>query len=141
LSRKSDRNDTLPSGSLVGAGTCLVGDVVFSGALRVDGAIKGDVRARDGHGGTLVVGEHGRIDGNVEAGHVVVVGAVCGRIVARGVLELLAKARVNCDVEYVTAQIHSGAVVHGQLRRRMQLGPAGEAAGESSALDLAAASA
>jgi cytoskeletal protein CcmA (bactofilin family) len=43
--------------SLIGAGTSLEGDVTFSGGLRVDGEIKGNVRAADGQPATLVISE------------------------------------------------------------------------------------
>ena len=38
--------------SLIGAGTSLTGDVTFSGGLRVDGEIRGNVRAADGQPAT-----------------------------------------------------------------------------------------
>ena len=41
--------------SLIGAGTSLTGDVTFSGGLRVDGEIRGNVRAADGQPATLVL--------------------------------------------------------------------------------------
>ena len=47
--------------SLIGAGTSLTGDVTFSGGLRVDGEIRGNVRAADGQPATLVLSEHARI--------------------------------------------------------------------------------
>jgi cytoskeletal protein CcmA (bactofilin family) len=120
MAKKPDRNGASPSGSLVGAGTSFVGDILFAGALRIDGEVKGDVRAIAGQGGNLVIGENGRVDGNIEADHLTISGSVTGQIVAREFIELLAKARLNCDVEYTTAKIHLGAVVHGRLLQRQQ---------------------
>ena len=101
--------------SLIGAGTTVRGDVVFEGGLRVDGTVLGNVTAGDGKAGTLVVSEHARIDGRIEASHVVINGSVNGPVVAREALELQAKARVVGDVEYRTLEMHVGAFVHGRL--------------------------
>jgi len=101
--------------SLIGAGTTVRGDVVFSGGLRIDGTVEGNVTTADGQTGTLVVSEQSRIHGKVSVSHVVVNGAVEGPIVARDYLELQAKARVEGDVTYRTLEMQVGAVVEGRL--------------------------
>ena len=45
---------------LIGAGTVVHGDVVFSGGLRIDGTVKGSVATVNGETATLVVSEHAR---------------------------------------------------------------------------------
>jgi len=65
--------------SLIGAGTRVDGDVVFSGGLRVDGTVHGKVSTVDNQPGTLVISEHAKIDGEVRVSHVVINGAVTGR--------------------------------------------------------------
>jgi len=101
--------------SLIGAGTTVRGDVLFSGGLRIDGTVEGNVATADGQTGTLVVSEQARIHGKVSVSHVVVNGAVTGPIVARDYLELQAKARVEGDVTYRTLEMQVGAVVEGRL--------------------------
>jgi len=101
--------------SLIGAGTTVRGDVVFSGGLRIDGTVEGNVTTADGQTGTLVVSEQARIHGKVSVSHVVVNGAVEGPIVARDYLELQGKARVDGDVTYRTLEMQMGAVVEGRL--------------------------
>jgi len=100
---------------LIGAGTTVLGDVSFSGGLRVDGVVKGNVNTADGENGTLVVSEHARIDGEIRVSHVVVNGTVNGPISANDFLELQAKARVLGDIHYKTLEMHLGAVVQGRL--------------------------
>lgn len=106
------------SETLIGAGTVLTGDIVFSGGLRIDGEVRGKVRALDGGSGTLVIGEQGRIEGDVDAARVIVNGAVTGRVTASEFIRLQSKARIDCDVVYGQAEIHRGAVVSGQLLQR-----------------------
>ncbi|MBK6402722.1 MAG: polymer-forming cytoskeletal protein [Rhodocyclaceae bacterium] len=101
--------------TLVGAGTTISGDVVFSGGLRVDGEIRGNIRAAGEQASTLVVSEHARIEGEIEVAHVVINGTVLGPVVSSSFLELQAKARVTGDVEYNSIEIHLGALVEGRL--------------------------
>ena len=101
--------------TLVGAGTTISGDVVFSGGLRVDGEIRGNIRAAGEQASTLVVSEHARIEGEIEVAHVVINGTVLGPVVSSSFLELQAKARVTGDVEYNSIEIHLGALVGGRL--------------------------
>ena len=51
--------------SLIGAGTKIEGNVNFSGGLRVDGEIVGNVTALPDQASTLVLSEHARIDGEI----------------------------------------------------------------------------
>lgn len=101
--------------TLVGAGTTITGDVVFSGGLRVDGEIKGNVRAADNEPTTLVISEHARVEGEISVSHVVINGTVNGPVVSTEFLELQTRARVNGDVSYNSIEIQLGAVVQGNL--------------------------
>lgn len=114
----SNKKPTKPQGRidcLIGAGTSVVGDVVFNGGLRVDGEIRGNVRAAGDQPSTLVISEHARIEGEIHVSHLVINGTVIGPIHATEFLELQPKAQVTGDVEYGTIEIHLGAVVQGKL--------------------------
>jgi cytoskeletal protein CcmA (bactofilin family) len=101
--------------SLIGAGTTLHGDIVFTGGLRIDGTVEGKVTTVDNKSGTLVISEQARVDGEVRVSHVVVNGVVNGPLTANDYLELQAKARVNGDVQYRALEMHVGAIVQGKL--------------------------
>lgn len=101
--------------SLIGATTRIEGNVFFSGGLRVDGSVRGNVAALPDQPGTLVVSEHARIDGEVQAAHVVVNGTINGPVDARETLELQASSRVKGDVHYKSLEIQQGAVIEGRL--------------------------
>lgn len=111
---------------LIGAGTKVTGDIVFSGGLRVDGEIKGNVQALDDQPSTLVISEHARIEGEIHVSHLVINGTVIGPLHASELLELQPKARVTGDVEYGTIEIHLGAVVQGRLIHQGQAAKAVE---------------
>ena len=101
--------------SLVGATTRIEGNVVFSGGLRVDGMVRGNVSALPDQPGTLVVSSEARIDGEVQAAHIVVNGQINGPVQSTETLELQAGSRVKGDVHYNSIEIHQGAVVEGRL--------------------------
>src|SRR5215468_4246424 len=106
--------------SLIGAGTIVEGDVTFSGGLRIDGTVRGQVRTADNQPATLVISEQATIDGEVRVSHVVINGTVRGPVMANDYLELQAKARVNGDVTYRTLEMHVGAIVQGKLMHAEQ---------------------
>ena len=62
--------------SLIGVGTVIEGDLNFSGGMRIDGQVNGNVIAAQGKQSTLVLSEHARINGEVNVTHLVVNGTV-----------------------------------------------------------------
>ena len=107
-----------PIDSLIGAGTTIEGDVAFVGGLRIDGTVRGSVRATDEKTATLVLSEQARVEGAVEARHIVINGTVAGPVTASEYVELMPKARVTGDVTYKAIEIHSGAIVMGRLQHQ-----------------------
>lgn len=101
--------------TLIGAETVIDGDLDFSGGLRVDGAINGNVSESGTKPGTLVLSEHGRIEGAISVSHAVINGTAIGPVRASEYVELQAKCRVTGDVCYKTLEMHIGAVVEGKL--------------------------
>jgi len=100
---------------LIGAGTTVEGSIIFSGGLRVDGRVRGDVIAAEDLPGTLVLSEQARIEGEIRVSHVVINGTVIGPVRAAEYVELQPKANVTGDVHYKTLEIQLGAVVQGKL--------------------------
>ncbi len=99
--------------TLVGAETRVDGDMHFSGGLRVDGTVHGNVM--ESVPSSLVLSEHGCIEGMVKVSHVVLNGKVNGPVNSLQFVELQAKSRVTGDVSYKTLEMHTGAVVEGKL--------------------------
>lgn len=101
--------------SLIGAGTTVEGNISFSGGLRIDGEVHGNVFASGDQPSTLVISEHARIDGEVSVSHLIVNGTVNGPVRSNEFLELQPRARVFGDVEYNTIEMQLGAIVQGRL--------------------------
>jgi cytoskeletal protein CcmA (bactofilin family) len=113
------RNKTTPPqkriDSLIGAGTIVDGDISFSGGLRIDGQVRGNVTAANGDPCTLVVSEHARVDGEIRVSHVVINGTINGPVTADDYVELQAGARIVGDVSYRQIEMRVGAVIQGRL--------------------------
>jgi cytoskeletal protein CcmA (bactofilin family) len=101
--------------SLIGDGTTVEGNVIFSGGLRVDGRVKGNVLTADDQPSTLVLSERARIEGEIRVSHAVINGTVIGPVYGSEYVELQAKSNVTGDVHYRTLEIQLGAVVQGRL--------------------------
>jgi cytoskeletal protein CcmA (bactofilin family) len=101
--------------SLIGVGTIIEGDLNFSGGMRIDGRVNGNVVATPGKPSTLVLSELAQVNGEVNVTHLVVNGVINGSVSASEYLELQSKARVKGDVSYHTIEIQLGAVIDGRL--------------------------
>mgnify|MGYP001562479039 CR=1 FL=1 len=101
--------------SLIGAGATIEGNITFTGGLRIDGQVKGNVRSDEDAATTLVVSEKACIEGEIQVANMVINGTVLGSIHAAEFLELQPNARVTGDISYNTLEMHLGAVVQGRL--------------------------
>jgi len=101
--------------SLIGEGTVVEGNVIFTGGLRIDGRVKGNVLTSGDQPSTLVLSERARVEGEIRVSHAVVNGTVMGPVHASEYVELQPKCNVTGDVHYKTLEIQLGAVVEGRL--------------------------
>ena len=101
--------------TLIGAETRIDGDISFTGGLRVDGSIVGNVIEANDTPATLVLSEHGRVEGEINVSQVMLNGHVVGPVRAKQFVELQSKAVITGDVYYKTLEMHTGAVVDGKL--------------------------
>ncbi|SVC74908.1 uncharacterized protein METZ01_LOCUS327762, partial [marine metagenome] len=77
---KNPLPDTPPEAviSIVGAGMVLDGDCETDGSLRIEGSIRGNVRA----GKSVVVGRDGLVEGSIYTQDAVISGQVLGSVTA-----------------------------------------------------------
>ena len=105
--------------SLIGAGTQIEGNVRFTGGLRIDGEVKGNIDAVEGaSSSTLVLSEQARIEGSVNVAHLILNGTIVGSVTVSESLEMQPKARIVGNVDYVLIEMHQGAVIEGHLIHR-----------------------
>ena len=93
---KFNDNDTATSNNinLIGFGTEIHGDIVSNGDLRIDGVLVGNINSK----GKIVVGETGKIKGEISSKNADISGNVEGKITVNELLSLKASAKVSGDM-------------------------------------------
>lgn len=114
--KRDERKPHAKIDTLIGVGTVIEGNVRFSGGLRIDGEVRGNVEAADGaSASTLILSEQARIEGNVAVAYLVTNGTVIGQVSVAECLEMQPRAKIVGDVEYSLIEMQQGAVVEGRL--------------------------
>jgi cytoskeletal protein CcmA (bactofilin family) len=90
-------------------GTEFVGELRFRDTFRVDGRVQGKIVSDN----TLIVGESGQIDAEIDGGTVSIRGTVSGRVHGRQKIELLAGAKVQGTLVSPKLVIEEGAFFEG----------------------------
>jgi len=114
----------------IGGNVNIVGDISFTGAFSIDGAIEGNLYSEDPES-TLILGEKGHIIGDVHAAKIYANGHIDGNVIATKKVELHPKARINGDLHYNLLEMAVGAGVNGKLMHQ-ELNEVVETAIESS---------
>lgn len=118
--KKSDKSKSIEINklsSLIADNVEIVGDVIFSDGLRVDGRVKGNVINKGEERGLLVLSERGCIEGSVRTHDAVINGTIIGDVTVTHFLELQPKARVTGNISYSQLQMDCGASVDGKLEK------------------------
>jgi len=93
--------------SVISAELKVVGNLICSGDVQIDGAVEGDVESR-----TVTIGEGAKVKGGTSAETVIISGEINGAV--RGTTVRIARsARVTGDVTYKSLSIEEGAVLNG----------------------------
>lgn len=103
--------------TLIGTKSEIKGDITFSGGLRIDGKIRGNIIAKGDANSTLVLSENAQIIGNVTVPHIISNGSIKGNVRASERMELQPKAEITGDVYYKVIEMALGAVINGNLLR------------------------
>lgn len=117
FSRSKKRGDPLQEriDCLIGADASIQGDLIFTGGLRIDGRVAGDVTVARVDAGTLTVGDQGCIEGDVRVSHVIVYGEIRGTVYATGLVDVRPNARILGDVHYGSLEMQVGSSIEGHL--------------------------
>jgi len=93
-------------------GTELSGELRFRDVMRVDGRIKGRIVSDN----TLIIGETGQVDAEIDCGVVSIRGKVTGQVHGRKRIELLSGCRGEATVVSPRLVIEDGAFFQGDCR-------------------------
>jgi len=107
-STKNQNNDG-GSINLLGAGTKINGDITSNGDFRIDGNLIGNISIS----GKLVLGNTGRIEGNIQCTNADLSGEVKGIVNITEILSLKSTAKINGDIVTGKLTIEAGAIFTG----------------------------
>ncbi len=105
-----DIKDSLVN-SIIGSGSSVDGDIDVDGLLRIDGDVRGSVRAT----GKVVVGAAGRVEASIRAQSAIVGGIVKGDVYVAAALRILSGGIVVGNVFASRLEAEDGTVVHGDV--------------------------
>ena len=107
-----------PMRAWIDADAVVSGRLSFSEPTRIDGTLRGEVRAAD----TLVIGERGFVDGTVRAPRLIILGRVKGRVLDAERVEIGPRGTLRGVLETRTLVLQDGGRVDGACRIDPRLG-------------------
>ena len=105
------------------AETTIVGKIVSQKDIRIDGTLEGRLECQ----GKVVIGETGRVVGDIVAVNAEVVGCVTGNVMVAEMLVLKATSSLEGDIQVRRLAIEPGAVLNGKCTMQQPLDESGEA--------------
>ncbi len=108
--------------AFVGKGVEFKGTISYSGTVRIDGSLDGEIRTD----GTLLVGEEAVIQAKVTAGTIVCKGKITGDVIAKERVKLRAPAVINGSVKTPMLSMEDGVLFNGGLEMSQGVRDAGQ---------------
>ena len=105
------KKEDLPIKAYLGSEALFKGTLSFEGTVRVDGKFEGKVNTKD----TLVIGETGDIQAEMEVGTLICKGKLRGTVVASKKIEMYPASKITGNIQTPALSIELGAVLDGNL--------------------------
>ena len=102
---KYNETETTTAINLIGAGTEITGDVNSNSDIRIDGVLKGNLKTA----GKVVIGETGKVKGEIICKNSDVLGEINGKIKVGELLSLKATAKIFGDIVTKKLAIEPGS--------------------------------
>jgi cytoskeletal protein CcmA (bactofilin family) len=96
--------------TIVGEGAALEGNIASAQSLRIDGRIKGQIKAE----GDVTLSERSHVEADITAESATVAGRFKGNIVVKGTAQLVRGGRVDGNITCKTLIVQEGAIFQGQ---------------------------
>jgi cytoskeletal protein CcmA (bactofilin family) len=114
LRRKSDedRASTGEVKAYLGKGTSFEGKIRSEGMFRIDGKCQGEIVSGD----SLVIGDTGEVNGQINVSNLLVKGKLGGKIEAKDRIEITPSGEIRGDIETSSLVILEGAILEGNCK-------------------------
>lgn len=110
---KQDHHASAGAIGLLGSDTRFEGKIRFTGTLRIDGIVVGDIASEPGSGSVLIVNQQARVTGNIVSDSVLISGHVEGQVHARNRVEIYRAGFLKGDIHTGDVMIEGGAEFQG----------------------------
>lgn len=98
--------------TVISRGVKIEGKLSCSGSIRLDGEVQGDISSQS----TVIVGENGKVNGQINADSITIGGKVTGTVRAKEKIVLEAKANLKGDIITKILSVDAGAVFNGNSK-------------------------
>ncbi len=105
MAKYNDNELTSNNINLIGQGTEITGDIICSGDLRIDGILTGNLNAK----GKVVIGETGKIKGEITCKNSDISGILEGKVTVVELLALKSTSKIFGDITTSKLAIEPGA--------------------------------
>ena len=102
--------------TLIDKDILISGDTTYTGGIRIDGKINGNLKVHGEEDSLLIMGHGSKITGDVEVEKAIINGEINGNIKCHDYLELNTNAIVNGSIEYDIIEVHEGSKINGILK-------------------------
>jgi cytoskeletal protein CcmA (bactofilin family) len=102
--------------TLIDKDIVISGDTTYTGGIRLDGKINGNLKVHGEEDSLLIMGHGSKITGDVEVEKAIINGEINGNIKCHDYLELNTNAIVNGSIEYDIIEVHEGSKITGNLK-------------------------
>jgi len=96
--------------TIIGANVVIAGTIVGKTAIRLDGWIEGEINCE----GDVIIGQTGRVKGNVRSRNIMISGQVAGDVTASQKLEITQEGKLLGNIQAGSLVIAEGAFFHGR---------------------------
>ena len=109
MTAKNNVENTKDIKAYLGEDTVFSGTLTFNGAVRIDGKMDGQINTDD----TLIVGENGVLEADINAGTVICRGKIKGTINASKRIEIHTNSEVVGNISAPALLVENGAIFDG----------------------------
>ena len=98
--------------AFIDQGSEFEGKLSFKDTVRIDGRFRGEISSEN----TLIVGESGEIEANIQSKVVAISGTVVGNVKADSKVVVHKTGRIEGNVETKTLVVEEGATIEGEIK-------------------------
>ena len=98
--------------TVISKGVKIEGKLSCSGNIRLDGEVQGDISSE----GVVIIGENGKVNGQINADSITIGGRVAGTVRAKDKVVLEAKANLKGDITTKALMVEAGAIFNGNTK-------------------------